>query len=71
MEKCQEAEAGIVTWCAEVDYVVQYGADIVPLEVKSATRGSMQSMFQFLSEKNYSYGIVSSISKCNFTGVNY
>jgi len=42
---------------AEVDYVVQCGADIVPIEVKSATRGSMQSMFQFLSEKNYSYGI--------------
>jgi predicted AAA+ superfamily ATPase len=42
---------------AEVDYVVQHNADIVPLEVKSGTKGSMQSMFQFLSEKNYSYGI--------------
>ena len=42
---------------AEVDYVVQCGADIVPVEVKAATRGSMQSMFQFLSEKQYSYGI--------------
>jgi predicted AAA+ superfamily ATPase len=42
---------------AEVDYVVQYNADIVPVEVKSGTKGSMQSMFQFLSEKEYSYGI--------------
>jgi len=42
---------------AEVDYVVQCNADIVPLEVKSGTRGSMQSMFQFLSEKKYAYGI--------------
>ncbi|MDR1222306.1 MAG: AAA family ATPase [Tannerella sp.] len=42
---------------AEVDYVVQSGADIVPLEVKSGTKGSMQSMFQFLSEKKYPYGI--------------
>ncbi len=42
---------------AEVDYVVQCNTDIVPLEVKSGTKGSMQSMFQFLSEKNYSYGI--------------
>ena len=42
---------------AEVDYVVQCNSDIVPLEVKSGTKGSMQSMFQFLSEKNYIYGI--------------
>jgi predicted AAA+ superfamily ATPase len=42
---------------AEVDYVVQCDADIVPVEVKSGTRGSMQSMFQFLSEKEYKYGI--------------
>ncbi len=42
---------------AEVDYVVQCNADIVPVEVKSGTKGSMQSMFQFLSEKKYSYGI--------------
>ncbi|HCC53073.1 MAG TPA: ATP-binding protein [Porphyromonadaceae bacterium] len=42
---------------AEVDYVVQCNTDIVPLEVKSGTKGAMQSMFQFLSEKNYQYGI--------------
>jgi len=42
---------------AEVDYVVQVGAEIVPVEVKSGTKGSMQSMFQFLSEKKYTYGI--------------
>jgi len=42
---------------AEVDYVIQCGSSIVPVEVKSGTKGSMQSMFQFLSEKNYPYGI--------------
>jgi predicted AAA+ superfamily ATPase len=42
---------------AEVDYVVQRETDIIPVEVKSGTKGSMQSMFQFLSEKEYSYGI--------------
>lgn len=42
---------------AEVDYVVQCNADVVPVEVKSGTKGSMQSMFQFLSEKKYAYGI--------------
>jgi len=42
---------------AEVDYVVQWNTDIVPIEVKSGTKGAMQSMFQFLSEKEYKYGI--------------
>ena len=42
---------------AEVDYVVQCDTDIVPVEVKSGTKGSMQSMFRFLSEKKYEYGI--------------
>ena len=42
---------------AEVDYVVQCNTDIVPVEVKSGTRGSMQSMFLFLTEKKYSYGV--------------
>ena len=42
---------------AEVDYVVQQHSEIVPIEVKSGTKGSMQSMFQFLSEKKYDYGI--------------
>ena len=42
---------------AEVDYIVQCDENIVPLEVKSGTKGAMQSMFQFLSEKKYAYGI--------------
>ena len=42
---------------AEVDYVVQCGANIAPIEVKSGTRGSMQSMFTFLSEKKHLYGV--------------
>jgi predicted AAA+ superfamily ATPase len=42
---------------AEVDYIVQIGQDIVPVEVKAGTKGSMQSMFLFLSEKQRPYGI--------------
>lgn len=42
---------------AEVDYVVQCNTDIVPIEVKSGTKGSMQSMFLFLSEKSGKYGV--------------
>jgi len=41
---------------AEVDYLIQKQDDIIPIEVKSGTRGSMNSMFLFLNEKNSSYG---------------
>ena len=42
---------------AEVDYIVQCSSDIVPVEVKSGTKGSMQSMYQFISEKKALYGV--------------
>ena len=42
---------------AEVDYVMQCNTNIVPVEVKAGTKGSMQSMFQFLFEKGYPYGV--------------
>ncbi len=42
---------------AEVDYVVQQGMDIVPIEVKSGTKGSMQSMYLFIEEKKSNYGV--------------
>jgi predicted AAA+ superfamily ATPase len=42
---------------AEVDYVVQVERNIVPVEVKAGTKGSMQSMFLFLQEKKRPYGI--------------
>jgi predicted AAA+ superfamily ATPase len=46
---------------AEVDYIVQEENNIVPVEVKANTKGSMQSIFQFLKEKNYAYGIRTSM----------
>jgi predicted AAA+ superfamily ATPase len=42
---------------AEVDYLIQQGQDIVPVEVKAGTKGSMQSMFLFLQEKQRPCGI--------------
>ena len=42
---------------AEVDYVIQQGENIFPLEVKAGTKGAMQSMFLFLEEKNKQKGI--------------
>ena len=42
---------------AEVDYVIQQQETIIPLEVKSGTKGSMQSMHLFLKEKNKALGV--------------
>ncbi|MFI3280814.1 MAG: DUF4143 domain-containing protein [Rikenellaceae bacterium] len=42
---------------AEVDYVFQQGEEIIPLEVKAGTRGSMQSMHLFISEKYSEFGV--------------
>ncbi len=42
---------------AEVDYILQSGDDIIPLEVKSGSKGSMQSMHLFLRERRLSRGI--------------
>jgi predicted AAA+ superfamily ATPase len=50
---------------AEVDFVVQGKSGVVPLEVKSGTKGQMQSLHIFLSERNLSKGI--RISTENFS----
>ena len=42
---------------AEVDFVIQKQDQIIPIEVKAGTKGSMQSMYLFLEEKKTSYGI--------------
>jgi uncharacterized protein len=42
---------------AEVDYLVIRGGLIIPVEVKSGTRGAMQSLMRFLAERRAPYGI--------------
>ena len=42
---------------AEVDYVIQKQDKIIPIEVKSGTKGSMQSLYLFLDEKKLDFGI--------------
>jgi predicted AAA+ superfamily ATPase len=53
---------------AEVDYVCQFGNTIVPIEVKAGTKGSMQSLYLFLKEKNLSQGFRLSLE--NFSVLN-
>jgi predicted AAA+ superfamily ATPase len=42
---------------AEVDYVTQKGQQIVPIEVKSGKKGTMQSIYLFMEEKKSSFGV--------------
>lgn len=50
---------------AEVDYVVEFNSQIVPVEVKHAATGRLRSIYSFLErKKGSSYGI--KISKANF-----
>jgi Holliday junction resolvase-like predicted endonuclease len=41
---------------AEIDYLIQKQNEIIPIEVKSGTKGTMNSMFLFLKEKKAKYG---------------
>lgn len=50
---------------AEVDYVITLSQKIIPVEVKAGTKGSMQSLFLFLTEKKLKRGI--RISNENFS----
>ena len=52
---------------AEVDYVCQFNNAIVPVEIKAGTKGSMQSLYLFLKEKNLTQGFRLSLE--NFSGM--
>jgi uncharacterized protein len=42
---------------AEVDYVIQVDAHIIPVEVKSGKKGKLKSLYQFIKEKKSPLGI--------------
>ena len=46
---------------AEIDYLLQIDSQIVPVEVKAGTKGSMQSLHLFMKEKNSVKGIRTSL----------
>jgi len=46
---------------AEVDYLIESGTNIVPIEVKAGTRGAMQSLYQFIEEKKVENAIRTSL----------
>ncbi len=46
---------------AQIDFLVQRGEEIVPIEVKSGTQGAMQSLRVFMSEKSIKKGVRTSL----------
>ena len=46
---------------AQIDFLVQKGSNIIPIEVKSGGKGSMQSLRLFMKEKNIERGIRTSL----------
>lgn len=42
---------------AEIDYVIQFRTNVVPLEVKSGSTGSLKSLHFFMDLKQYSYAV--------------
>jgi hypothetical protein len=46
---------------AQVDFLIQKGSNVVPIEVKSGTQGAMQSLRLFMKEKQISKGVRTSL----------
>lgn len=55
---------------AQVDYVIQKGELIIPIEVKSGTQGAMQSIREFMKEKKLSLGVRTSLENlCRYENI--
>jgi predicted AAA+ superfamily ATPase len=53
---------------AQVDFVVQRGSAIIPIEVKSGSTGTMQSLRLFMKEKHIPRGVRTSLENFNRYG---
>jgi hypothetical protein len=55
---------------AQVDYVIQVGEKIYPIEVKSGSQGAMQSLRVFMNEKKITKGIRTSLENfCSYSDI--
>jgi predicted AAA+ superfamily ATPase len=53
----RSASSGSAQGNAQVDFIVQKGSNIIPIEVKSGTQGGMQSLRLFMKEKRIERGV--------------
>ncbi|MCL2006945.1 MAG: AAA family ATPase [Treponema sp.] len=58
---CWQRSAGSAKGSAQVDFLIQKGSSIIPIEVKSGRQGSMQSLRLFMKEKKIDKGIRTSL----------
>lgn len=42
---------------AEIDYLITYGQQLIPIEIKAGTTGTLKSLHQFLKEKKCSFAL--------------
>jgi len=57
----RSANPGSSHGSAQIDFLIQKGSRIIPIEVKSGNQGSMQSLRLFMKEKNIKRGIRTSL----------
>jgi len=55
---------------AEIDYLIQHEASIIPIEVKSGATGSLKSLHQFMSERNFKIAVRINSEKPAITNIN-
>jgi len=64
----RSAGPGSARGSAQVDFLVQKGSRIIPIEVKSGTQGGMQSLRLFMKEKNIEKGVRTSLENFGRSG---
>lgn len=57
----RSANSGSSQSNAQIDFVIQKGSRIIPIEVKAGTQGSMQSLRLFMKEKRIERGVRTSL----------
>lgn len=55
---------------AEIDYIIQHGNRIVPIEVKSGATGSMKSLHQFMAQKGLDFAVRCNIHQPSLESIN-
>ncbi len=57
-------EPELFYWCrekrqssAEIDYILNYGSKIIPVEIKAGKTGTLKSLHVFIKEKKLDYGV--------------
>jgi predicted AAA+ superfamily ATPase len=55
---------------AEIDYIINYSTNIVPVEVKAGAIGSLKSLHQFMAERDFKKAIRINSEKPQITQVN-